>query len=168
MAKMICEILCSWYTANISIENSALCNVDGDFLIVHQKRKLSQRKGYVAETFGTQFQLPDLGTIGDGEKPSPITIIGKKSRKNGVGGSITLREESGVKKKQTHVNAKSILKLEHINDIATWASGEGSIPSLGAFFGQRLAVSAESLGVPPDPSLFACQRGYSKRDRIRD
>ncbi|XP_049348833.1 uncharacterized protein LOC125813375 isoform X4 [Solanum verrucosum] len=88
--------------------------------------------------------------------------MGKKSsRKNGVGkapGSITLREESGVKKKQTHVNAKSMLKLEHIKDIATWASGEGSIPSLGAFFGQRLAVSAESLGVPPDPSLFTCQR----------
>ncbi|KAH0694930.1 hypothetical protein KY285_022027 [Solanum tuberosum] len=88
--------------------------------------------------------------------------MGKKSsRKNGVGkapGSITLREESGVKKKQTHVNAKSMLKLEHIKDIATWASGEGSIPSLGAFFGQRLAVSTESLGVPPDPSLFTCQR----------
>lgn len=88
--------------------------------------------------------------------------MGKKpSRKNGVGkasGSITLREESGVKKKQTHVNAKSMLKLEHIKDIATWASGEGSIPSLGAVFGQRLAVSAESLGVPPDPSLLTCQR----------
>ncbi|XP_015170306.1 uncharacterized protein [Solanum tuberosum] len=103
--------------------------------------------------------------------------MGKKSsRKNGVGkalGSITLREESGVKKKQTHVNAKSMLKLEHIKDIATWASGEGSIPSLGAFFGQRLAVAAESLGVPPDPSLFTCQRcesilqaGYNCTTRI--
>ncbi|KAH0694929.1 hypothetical protein KY285_022026 [Solanum tuberosum] len=103
--------------------------------------------------------------------------MGKKSsRKNGVGkapGSITLREESGVKKKQTHVNAKSMLKLEHIKDIATWASGEGSIPSLGAFFGQRLAVAAESLGVPPDPSLFTCQRcesilqaGYNCTARI--
>uniref|UniRef100_M1A5Y3 Uncharacterized protein n=2 Tax=Solanum tuberosum TaxID=4113 RepID=M1A5Y3_SOLTU len=103
--------------------------------------------------------------------------MGKKSsRKNGVGktpGSITLREESGVKKKQIHVNAKSMLKLEHIKDIATWASGEGYIPSLGAFFGQRLAVSIESLGVPPDPSLFTCQRcesilqaGYNCTARI--
>ncbi|KAH0643230.1 hypothetical protein KY290_034828 [Solanum tuberosum] len=103
--------------------------------------------------------------------------MGKKSsRKNGVGkapGSITLREESGVKKKQTHVNAKLMLKLEHIKDIAAWASGEGSIPSLGAFFGQRLAVSTESLGLPPDPSLFTCQRcesilqaGYNCTARI--
>ncbi|KAH0681753.1 hypothetical protein KY289_019505 [Solanum tuberosum] len=66
-----------------------------------------------------------------------------------------------------------MLKLEHIKDIATWASGERSIPSLGAFFGQRLAVSAESLGVPPDPSLFSCQRcesilqaGYNCTARI--
>ncbi|KAH0648822.1 hypothetical protein KY285_034070 [Solanum tuberosum] len=103
--------------------------------------------------------------------------MGKKSsRKNGVGkapGSVTLREESGVKKKQTHVNAKLMLKLEHIKDIAAWASGEGSIPSLGAFFGQRLAVSTESLGLPPDPSLFTCQRcesilqaGYNCTSRI--
>lgn len=88
--------------------------------------------------------------------------MGKRSsRKNGVGkspGSITLREELGGKKKQSHVNGKSMLKLEHIKDIATWASGEGSIPALGAFFGQRLAASAESLGVPPDPSLLTCQR----------
>lgn len=88
--------------------------------------------------------------------------MGKKSsRKNGVGkapGSITLREELGGKKKQSHVNGKSMLKLEHIKNLATWASGEGSIPSLGAFFGQKLATSAESLGVPSDPSLFTCQR----------
>ncbi|TMX03709.1 hypothetical protein EJD97_014757 [Solanum chilense] len=103
--------------------------------------------------------------------------MGKKpSRKNGVGktpGSITLREESSVKKKQTHVNAKSMLKLEHIKDIANWTSGEGSIPSLAAFFGQRLATSAESLGVPSDPSLLTCQRcesilqaGYNCTARI--
>ncbi|KAK6783322.1 hypothetical protein RDI58_021119 [Solanum bulbocastanum] len=64
----------------------------------------------------------------DGGKLSPTEIMCRKSsRKNEVGkapGSITLREESGVKKKQTH----------------------------------RLAVSAESLGVPPDPSLFTCKR----------
>ncbi|MCD9643467.1 hypothetical protein HAX54_030976 [Datura stramonium] len=103
--------------------------------------------------------------------------MGKKSsRKKGVGtapGSITLREESGGKNKQSHVNAKSMLKLEHIKNLATWASVEASIPSLGAFFGQRLASSAESLGVPPDPSLFTCQRcesilqaGYNCTARI--
>ncbi|KAJ8555770.1 hypothetical protein K7X08_013266 [Anisodus acutangulus] len=97
--------------------------------------------------------------------------MGKKSssRKKGSG-SITLREELGGigKKKQTHVNAKSMLKLEHIKNIATWA-----IPPLGAFFGQRLAASAELLGVPPDPSCFTCQRcesilqvGYNCTTRI--
>ncbi|XP_059276199.1 uncharacterized protein LOC132030538 isoform X1 [Lycium ferocissimum] len=104
--------------------------------------------------------------------------MGKKSsssRKKGVGGSITLRQELGGigKKKQTHVNPKSMLKLEHIKNLATWASGEASIPSLAAFFGQRLAASTELLGVPPDPSLFTCQRcesilqaGYSCTARI--
>ncbi|XP_059276201.1 uncharacterized protein LOC132030539 [Lycium ferocissimum] len=89
--------------------------------------------------------------------------MGKKSsssRKKGVGGSITLRQELelGGKKKQSHVNPKSMLKLDHIKNLATWASGEASIPSLGPFFGQRLAASTELLGVPPDPSLFTCQR----------
>ncbi|KAM3288274.1 hypothetical protein P3S67_021704 [Capsicum chacoense] len=84
------------------------------------------------------------------------------SIKKGVGKipvSITLREKlCGKKKKETHVNAKSILKLEHIKNLATWVSEEASIPSLGAFFGQKLAASAESLGVLTDPSLFTCQR----------
>ncbi|XP_016461918.1 uncharacterized protein LOC107785192 isoform X2 [Nicotiana tabacum] len=88
--------------------------------------------------------------------------MGKKgSRKKGGGttsGSVTLREELSGKEKQNHVNAKSMLKLEHIKNLATWVSGETPIHSLGAFFGQRLAASAESLGVPPDPSLFSCQR----------
>ncbi|PHU05638.1 hypothetical protein BC332_26460 [Capsicum chinense] len=90
--------------------------------------------------------------------------MGKKSSsiKKGIGKifvSITLREKlCGKKKKETHVNAKSILKLEHIKNLATWVSGEASIPSLGAFFGQKLAASAESLGVLTDPSLFTCQR----------
>ncbi|WMV43894.1 hypothetical protein MTR67_037279, partial [Solanum verrucosum] len=132
---------------------------------------------YISFTYPEKSAAAPVTDSGNGGKLSPTEIMGKKSsRKNGVGkapGSITLREESGVKKKQTHVNAKSMLKLEHIKDIATWASGESSIPSLGAFFWQRLAVSAESLGVPPDPSLFTCQRcesvlqaGYNCTTRI--
>ncbi|KAM3356099.1 hypothetical protein P3S68_022813 [Capsicum galapagoense] len=87
--------------------------------------------------------------------------MGKKSSRKKGGGttlvSITLREELGGKKKQTYVNVKLMLKLEHIKNLATYASGESSIPSLDAFFGQRLAASAESSGVPPDPLLFTCQ-----------
>ncbi|KAF9588131.1 hypothetical protein IFM89_007607 [Coptis chinensis] len=83
------------YTANKSMENSAFCNADGDFLVVPQKGRLcvttecgklqvspgevvvlpqgfrfsidlpdGPSRGYVAEVFGTHFQLPDLGPIG--------------------------------------------------------------------------------------------------------
>ncbi|CAK9142228.1 unnamed protein product [Ilex paraguariensis] len=76
---------------------------------------------------------------------------------SGSQSSVTLREESSGKK-QTNVNVKSMLKLEHIKNIAVWASGEATIPSLGAFFGHRFAACAEALGTPPDPSLFPCQR----------
>lgn len=71
--------------------------------------------------------------------------------------SITLREES-TGKKQTSIDAKSMLKLEHIKNLSVWASGEASIVSLSAFFGHRMAAYAEALGTSPDPSLFTCQR----------
>ncbi|KAI8569562.1 hypothetical protein RHMOL_Rhmol02G0288000 [Rhododendron molle] len=71
--------------------------------------------------------------------------------------SMTLREES-IGKRKTSVNPKSMLKLDHLRNLAVWASGEASIPSLGAFFGHRLAAVRESLGAPPDLSLVTCQR----------
>ncbi|XP_057462944.1 uncharacterized protein LOC130753039 isoform X1 [Actinidia eriantha] len=71
--------------------------------------------------------------------------------------SISLREESSGKR-QTSVNVKSMLKLEHAQNLAVWAASEASIPSLGAFFGHRLAALGEALGSSPDPSLFPCQR----------
>ncbi|XP_027092305.1 uncharacterized protein [Coffea arabica] len=71
--------------------------------------------------------------------------------------SGTMREESSGKK-QSSVNPKSMLKLDHLKNLAIWATAEASVCSLGAFFGHRLAATAEALGVPPDPSLFSCQR----------
>ena len=71
--------------------------------------------------------------------------------------SGTMREESSGKK-QSSVNPKSMLKLDHLKNLAIWATAEASVSSLGAFFGHRLAATAEALGVPPDPSLFSCQR----------
>lgn len=56
------------------------------------------------------------------------------------------------------INVKSSLKLQHIKDLAVWASHDAAIPSLGAFFGHHFAASSEALGSPVDPSLFACQR----------
>nr|GMD81390.1 Ribonuclease P protein component 4 like [Ipomoea batatas] len=88
--------------------------------------------------------------------------MGKKELKAGGSGSVTLGSITPRQKpkgnKQSHVNAKLMLKLEHIKNLAVWASGEASIPSLGAFFGNRLAASSEALGLPPEPSLFSCQR----------
>ncbi|KAM7523711.1 hypothetical protein LguiA_013613 [Lonicera macranthoides] len=84
------------------------------------------------------------------KKKSPNVFCGSQA-------SISLREES-TGKKQTNVNAKTMLKVEHVKNLSVWASGEASIPSLGAFFGHRLAASTEALGIPPDPSLFTCQR----------
>lgn len=90
--------------------------------------------------------------------------MGKKgSNKQGINfavgslSSMTLREESSGKR-QISINAKSMLKLEHIRNLAMWAGGEASAPSLGAFFGHRLAAVSETLGSQPDPSLFTCDK----------
>ncbi|GAB2301086.1 hypothetical protein Dimus_035119 [Dionaea muscipula] len=69
----------------------------------------------------------------------------------------TMREEAIGKQKQTN-NAKSILKLKHLQNLAIWASRELSIPSLAAFYGRQFAACGEAFSVPPDPSLFPCQR----------
>ncbi|KAI7743100.1 hypothetical protein M8C21_013594 [Ambrosia artemisiifolia] len=69
--------------------------------------------------------------------------------------SVTIREASTGKK---HTNTKSSLKLQHIKNLAVWASRDAAIPSLGAFFGHHLAASSQACGVPVDPSLFTCQR----------
>ncbi|KAF6144440.1 hypothetical protein GIB67_024667 [Kingdonia uniflora] len=55
-------------------------------------------------------------------------------------------------------NVKSILKMQHLQNLASWAAGEASMPSLGAFFGHRLASFGEAVGTPIDSSLVSCQR----------
>ncbi|CAA3026998.1 uncharacterized protein LOC111375117 [Olea europaea var. sylvestris] len=71
--------------------------------------------------------------------------------------SMMMGEES-TGKKQGNVNAQSMLKLDYMKDIAIWASVEAKIPPLGALYGRQLAASYEALGIPPDPSLFFCER----------
>lgn len=84
----------------------------------------------------------------------------KKGASNPTSGpqdSITIRQEiTGKFKPKVSNNVKTY--LNHLENLATWASGKASIPSLAAFFGQRLATAAESLAVAPDASLFTCQR----------
>lgn len=73
---------------------------------------------------------------------------------------LSLREQNTGKKQAKTINVKSKLKLEHLQNLATWAGGEASVPSLAAFFGHQLAAANESLGLQPDPSLFSCLRFF--------
>lgn len=93
---------------------------------------------------------------------------GKKKANNGKSiasfSSLSIKEQASGKK-QSH-NAKSILKLNHFQNLAQWASSslpiecndEPSMGCLGAFFGRRFAEFGKSLGISPSPSLFSCQR----------
>ncbi|CAN6586067.1 unnamed protein product [Malus baccata var. baccata] len=75
--------------------------------------------------------------------------------------NISLREELTGKKQTkggSSINAKAALKLEHLQRLAVWTGAETSVPSLGAFFGRTLAAAQETIGVPPKPSLFPCER----------
>ncbi|XP_048235342.1 homogentisate 1,2-dioxygenase isoform X2 [Ricinus communis] len=98
------------YTANKSMGNCALCNADGDFLVVPQEGRLwittecgklqvspgevvvlpqgfrfavdlpdGPSRGYVAEIFGTHFQLPDLGPIGANGLAAPRDFLVPKA-----------------------------------------------------------------------------------------
>ncbi|KAJ6308131.1 hypothetical protein OIU76_017828 [Salix suchowensis] len=83
---------------------------------------------------------------GGSKKPPPNTLTASNK-------SFVLNTKSG------NHNPKSLLKLEHLQNLASWASEEASTPSLAAFFGRQFASSAEVLGVPLDPhALFQCQR----------
>ncbi|KAI3920147.1 hypothetical protein MKX01_017804 [Papaver californicum] len=107
--------------------------------------------------------------------------MGKSGNKRGGGsksgfvngssnqGGLTLRQQihgssnNNQKNKigSTSSNSRStgwsILKTKHLEKLGLWAA-DVSIPSLGAFFGQRLASCCESMATPIDSSLFLCQR----------
>ncbi|XP_071687027.1 uncharacterized protein [Rutidosis leptorrhynchoides] len=89
-----------------------------------------------------------MGLKGSSSKKAPTAIGGSQM-------SVTMREASSGKK---HINTKSSLKLQHIKNLAFWASYDAVIPSLGAFYGHHLAASSEALVTPVDTSLFTCQR----------
>lgn len=62
---------------------------------------------------------------------------------------ISLREEASGKNliKGGPSNVKAKLKHEHLQNLAVWASGEASIPSLASFFGHRLAADGEATAI---------------------
>ncbi|KAJ6806820.1 uncharacterized protein M6B38_105745 [Iris pallida] len=65
----------------------------------------------------------------------------------------TLREETTGKR---NVDSASMLKMEHLQKLATWAGGEANVPPLGALFGRQLASNAEAEGVAL--KTFLCER----------
>ncbi|KAL6190541.1 hypothetical protein ACLB2K_036935 [Fragaria x ananassa] len=75
----------------------------------------------------------------------------------GSNNPMSLREDRRYSKGGS-INPKAALKLDHLQRLALWTGGEASIPSLGAFFGHKLASTQEGLDVPPDPSMVSCQR----------
>ncbi|KAL9812746.1 putative RNAse P, Rpr2/Rpp21 subunit protein [Arabidopsis thaliana] len=56
-------------------------------------------------------------------------------------------------------NLKSVLRHEHLKNLALWSStGDTPIPSLASLLGRRLAADTESTGITTDPDLVSCQR----------
>ncbi|EOA17291.1 hypothetical protein CARUB_v10005563mg [Capsella rubella] len=56
-------------------------------------------------------------------------------------------------------NLKSVLRHEHLKNLALWSSaGDTPIPSLASLFGRCLAADIETTGIAPDPDLVSCQR----------
>ncbi|XP_021899417.1 uncharacterized protein LOC110815787 [Carica papaya] len=97
-----------------------------------------------------------------GKRRSTNTVPNTQSRSQNL---ISLREEVTGKKQMKgearatrSTNMKAILRHEHSQNLAVWAGQDASMPSLAAFFGQRLAADGEAAGIVPDPSLFSCQR----------
>ncbi|KAG6502308.1 hypothetical protein ZIOFF_042200 [Zingiber officinale] len=67
----------------------------------------------------------------------------------------TLREEkAGI----TQVDMSCILKTQHLQRLAAWASQEARISPLAALLGQKLASEAEASSIPLDSSIFLCER----------
>eukprot|EP01018_Ginkgo_biloba_P027483 Gb_14685 [translate_table: standard] len=84
----------------------------------------------------------------------------KKEKIHNIGLARTLREAG---KAHTNLsgttNANTLKKMEHLQRVAVWAAGEGSIPPLGALLGSRLAATGEVSGIPPrNFPFFTCQR----------
>ncbi|WOL16308.1 hypothetical protein Cni_G25095 [Canna indica] len=67
----------------------------------------------------------------------------------------TLREEKTGPKQ---VDVSSILKVQHLQRLATWASGEARMGPLAAFLGEHLAASAEASRIPLDSTTLLCER----------
>ncbi|CAL0320411.1 unnamed protein product [Lupinus luteus] len=72
---------------------------------------------------------------------------------------ISLREEAtGNIHTNPSTSAKSMLRFNHLKNLALWATKDTPLPSFAAFYGNQLATLGESLGLSNDPSFITCQR----------
>jgi hypothetical protein len=80
---------------------------------------------------------------------------GPSSASRSTNQAVSLREETTGK---THADAASLLRVQHLQRLAAWASGEAAVGPIGALIGHRLATDAEAAGIPVGASSFLCQR----------
>ncbi|KAL5723334.1 hypothetical protein ACHQM5_006745 [Ranunculus cassubicifolius] len=77
-----------------------------------------------------------------------MSLRDRQSQKNGGSGDVA--------KKATDV--KSMLKMQHLQNLSVWAGNEASMSSYAAFLGNRFGTFREANEIPLDPSLVPCQK----------
>ncbi|KAF6992398.1 hypothetical protein CFC21_009394 [Triticum aestivum] len=87
-----------------------------------------------------------------GKKPGSA---GPCSASRPMNQAVSLREETSGK---TQADKPSLLRVQHLQRLGAWASGEAGVGSIGALLGRRFATDAEAAGIPIDASTFLCQR----------
>ncbi|VAI69290.1 unnamed protein product [Triticum turgidum subsp. durum] len=87
-----------------------------------------------------------------GKKPGNA---GPSSASRPMNQAVSLREETSGK---TQADPPSLLRVQHLQRLGAWASGEVGVGSIGALLGRRLATNAEAAGIPIGASTFLCQR----------
>ncbi|OIV94909.1 hypothetical protein TanjilG_22106 [Lupinus angustifolius] len=73
------------------------------------------------------------------------------------GGPRNFPREEGIQTRPS-TNVKSMMRFNHLKQLALWATTEAPIPSLGAFYCHQVANMGEAMGLPNDPSFLTCQR----------
>ncbi|XBJ28158.1 hypothetical protein VPH35_005308 [Triticum aestivum] len=82
-----------------------------------------------------------------GKKPCSA---GPSSASRPMNQAMSLREETSGK---TQANTPSLLRVQHLQRLGAWATGEAGVGSIGALLGRRFAMDVEI-----DASTFLCQK----------
>ncbi|VAH11557.1 unnamed protein product [Triticum turgidum subsp. durum] len=86
-----------------------------------------------------------------GKKPCSA---GPSSASRPMNQAMSLREETSGK---TQANTPSLLRVQHLQRLGAWATGEAGVGSIGALLGRRFAMDVEVAGIPI-ASTFLCQK----------